>query len=166
MVLKQRDVLAHPDRLEANVFGTPAKSRIIFGVAKGDMNVNTPIFICSRCASVAGLAKFPRYRAVSSSCCAIAPVLMQAFDRPLGDAILLGSGALDNVLDRQRCNRASGRVRCVLWGLSDASRRAQTKTIKRNCFSSAFCYCKEEACAERCDDLRRDILRPAIPARR
>ena len=60
--------------------------------------------------------------------------------------------------DRHRSNRASGRTRCVLWGLSDGSRRAQTKTIKRNCFSSAFCYCKEERCAERCDDPRRRYI--------
>ena len=54
----------------------------------------------------------------------------------------------------------------VPCGLSDGNRRAQTKTIKRNCFASAFCYCKVEGCAERCDDPRGDALRPVIPARR
>ena len=170
-LVKQRDVLAHPDRTRGQCLRHAGRSRGSFLAsprATGMWRTRRSSFAHSLRRS-ASLAKFPRYRAVSSSrlChCAGSHAGLRSAGRPLGDAILLGSGTLDNVRGRHRSNRASGRVRCVLWGSSDASRRAQTKTIKRNCFSSAFCYSKEEGCAERCDDPRRDILRPVSPARR
>ena len=123
------------------------KSRIIFGVVKGDRNVeNTPIFICSLFASV---GQFSQVSAPPRGIVELLVPLRRSSCRPsIGGSTVSRrdpSGLWDSGhrRDRHRSNRASGRVSCVLWGLSDGSRRAQTKTIKRNCFASAFCYCKE-----------------------